>query len=89
MAEMTTLGRYKLIRVLGRGAMGVVYEGLDPALNRRVAIKTILRNAAIDEETAQAYSAQFTREAYAAALALVRNPSERRYLERRFAECGG
>ena len=48
MAEMTTLGRYKLIRVLGRGAMGVVYEGLDPALNRRVAIKTILRNAAID-----------------------------------------
>ena len=33
MAEMTTLGRYKLIRVLGRGAMGVVYEGLDPALN--------------------------------------------------------
>ena len=66
MAEMTTLGRYKLIRVLGRGAMGVVYEGLDPALNRRVAVKTILRNAAIDEQTAQAYSAQFTREAQAA-----------------------
>jgi serine/threonine-protein kinase len=66
MAELTQLGRYKLVRVLGRGAMGVVYEGLDPALNRRVAIKTILRNAAIDHETAQAYSAQFTREAQAA-----------------------
>jgi serine/threonine-protein kinase len=66
MAELTQLGRYKLVRVLGRGAMGVVYEGLDPSLNRRVAVKTILRNAAIDEETAQAYSAQFAREAQAA-----------------------
>ena len=66
MAELTKLGRYELRRVLGRGAMGVVYEGLDPALNRRVAVKTILRNAAIDEETTRAYSAQFTREARAA-----------------------
>ena len=66
MAELTKLGRYKLGRVLGRGAMGVVYEGLDPSLNRRVAIKTILKNAAIDDETARAYSAQFVREAQAA-----------------------
>ncbi|MBC7803623.1 MAG: serine/threonine protein kinase, partial [Candidatus Parcubacteria bacterium] len=66
MAELKKLGRYRLGRVLGRGAMGVVYEGLDPALNRRVAIKTILKNAAIDDETALAYSAQFAREAQAA-----------------------
>jgi serine/threonine-protein kinase len=66
MAELTQLGRYKLTKVLGRGAMGVVYEGLDPRLNRRVAIKTILKNAAIDDETAQMYSAQFAREAQAA-----------------------
>jgi len=66
MAELTQLGRYKLTKVLGRGAMGVVYEGLDPRLNRRVAIKTILKNAAIDEETSRMYSAQFAREAQAA-----------------------
>jgi hypothetical protein len=66
MAELTRLGRYQIRKVLGRGAMGVVYEGLDPSLNRRVAIKTILKNAAIDAETAQMYSAQFAREAQAA-----------------------
>ena len=66
MADLTKLGRYKLGKVLGRGAMGVVYEGLDPSLNRRVAIKTILKNAAIDSETALMYSAQFAREAQAA-----------------------
>ncbi len=34
------LGRYRVVRELGRGAMGVVYEGQDPQIGRRVAIKT-------------------------------------------------
>src|SRR5262245_35397949 len=65
MAELTRLGRYELKRVLGRGAMGVVYEGFDPNLRRRVAVKTILKSAALDEETARAYSERFVKEAQA------------------------
>ena len=36
-----TLGRYRIDRELGRGAMGAVYLGTDPKINRQVAIKTM------------------------------------------------
>ena len=61
------LGRFEIVRVLGKGAMGIVYEGLDPRLERRVAIKTILRSAILDEEEARDYAARFVREAQAVA----------------------
>ena len=64
--EPKTLGRYTIERLIGRGSMGVVYEGLDPRLNRRVAIKTILK-AQLDDEAARDYSARFVREAHAVA----------------------
>jgi serine/threonine-protein kinase len=60
------LGRYDITGVLGKGAMGVVYEGFDPRLNRRVAIKTILKSH-LDEQTAKTHSLRFVREAQAVA----------------------
>jgi len=65
-AEPQTLGRYQLERVLGKGAMGIVYEALDPKLHRKVAIKTILISQ-LDEETAKDFSMRFVREAHAVA----------------------
>src|SRR5260221_3410405 len=66
MAELKTLGRYTLDRVLGKGAMGVVYEATDQRLNRRVAVKTILKSS-LDEDTAKDFALRFVREAQAVA----------------------
>jgi eukaryotic-like serine/threonine-protein kinase len=53
-SELKSLGRYAIKRVLGKGTMGLVYDGHDATLDRRVAIKTILtRN--LDETTAKHY----------------------------------
>jgi serine/threonine-protein kinase len=59
------LGKYELKGVLGKGAMGTVYEGFDPIIARRVAIKTV-RLPDADDEEAQEELARFKREAQAA-----------------------
>lgn len=67
MSELKQLGRYEIVRVLGSGAMGVVYEANDSKLHRRVAIKTIIKSAMVDDAQAADYSERFMREAQAVA----------------------
>jgi serine/threonine protein kinase len=64
--SLKKLGRYELVRVLGRGAMGIVYEGRDPNLERRVAIKTV-KVENLSEEAAAEYESRFRTEARSAA----------------------
>src|SRR5471030_1554439 len=64
--DLKRLGRYDIEKVLGKGAMGVVYGGIDSTLRRKVAIKTILKSA-LDEDTAREYTMRFNREAQAVA----------------------
>ena len=61
--DRTSLGRYRIERQIGRGAMGVVYLGLDPQIGRKVAIKTMALSREFEgEELAQA-RLRFFREA--------------------------
>ena len=59
-----TIGKYRITRSLGKGAMGMVYEGFDPVIERRVAIKTILAEL-LEAGEMQEASARFKREAQA------------------------
>jgi serine/threonine-protein kinase len=56
------LGKFEIKRVLGNGAMGEVYLGVDPSIGREVAIKTILPAAAQGGDAKE----RFAREARAA-----------------------
>jgi serine/threonine-protein kinase len=65
MSAVESLGKYEIRRQLGRGAMGTVYEGFDPVIERIVAIKTVRLPEVADDETAEEI-ARFRREAQAA-----------------------
>jgi tRNA A-37 threonylcarbamoyl transferase component Bud32 len=61
--EIKTIGRYEIIKQAGRGAMGIVYKGRDPKLNRLTAIKTIRFIDDLDEIRPVNAKKQFYREA--------------------------
>lgn len=58
-----TLGRYEIERELGKGAMGTVYFGRDPKINRVVAIKAIPLADEFEEQDLSEARARFFREA--------------------------
>lgn len=59
-------GRYQVNGVLGRGAMGVVYQAEDPLIGRQVAIKVIRSEPGLDPEEAEDRRLRFEREFRAA-----------------------
>ena len=60
------LGRFEIVREIGRGAMGQVLLAHDPKIDRQVALKTLATSPAISEEEARETSQRFLREAQAA-----------------------
>ncbi len=61
-----TLGRYEVLRQLGKGAMGIVYLGQDPRINRTTAIKTFRFAEDFEPEEAEQLKQKFFREAESA-----------------------
>jgi hypothetical protein len=61
------IGRYEIQKELGRGAMGVVYQALDPALGRIIALKTVRLTFAFSEQQRATFEQRFLTEARVAA----------------------
>jgi eukaryotic-like serine/threonine-protein kinase len=64
-AVLKQLGKYQVVEVIGKGAMGIVYKGYDPVLERHVALKTASKDK-VDPELAAQIIARFKNEALAA-----------------------
>src|SRR5687768_15445363 len=61
--EQRTIGRYRVVQRIGRGAMGTVYHAVDGETGRSVALKVMAGEFAGDPELME----RFRREAIAAA----------------------
>jgi serine/threonine-protein kinase len=68
----TQFGKYRVDKILGQGAMGIVYQGFDPVIERTVAIK-VLHDHHRAGEHGEELSRRFKREAQAAARCLHHN----------------
>ena len=64
-AKPNKIGKYDVIEILGKGAMGVVYKGHDAYVDRFVAIK-VATNADADEESGSMAKRMFVNEARSA-----------------------
>ncbi len=62
----TRLGRFEILREIGKGAMGQVFLANDPKIDRKVAIKTVVLPPGISQAEAEETSQRFQREAQAA-----------------------
>jgi len=60
--DLTAIGPYQIVKLLGAGGMGRVYLAHDPGLNRQVAVKLLSHYSAAEEERIR----RFRQEAFAA-----------------------
>jgi len=67
-SRIKKLGRYKVLGIVGKGAMGTVYKGTDPAINRNVALKTIRLDFVSDPEELAELKERLSAEARAAGM---------------------
>ena len=61
--KVENFGRYQVEGILGKGAMGVVYQGVDPKIHRHVAIKTLQLSEDLDDRSLKDNKERFFREA--------------------------
>ena len=60
--KLTRLGDFRIVREIGRGGMGIVYEAVQESLRRRVAVKVLATRSPLDEKDRR----RFLREAHTA-----------------------
>src|SRR5262245_42701610 len=65
MTHPERLGKYPITGLIGQGAMGVVYKGFDPVIQRPVAIKTIHKTLITADAGGEDYAVRFRNEAMA------------------------
>ena len=62
------LGKYDIHKQIGRGSMGIVYQGYDPYADKKVAVKVALVEALKDKESGPRYRKMFFNEAHTAGM---------------------
>ncbi|MBF0188676.1 MAG: serine/threonine protein kinase [Magnetococcales bacterium] len=70
--ELEKLGKYSIKSILGKGNMGVVYEGFDADIERKVALKTIHKNL-LEGDGGDQFVQRFKREAQSAGRLMHQN----------------
>lgn len=67
------LGKYEIIKEVGRGSMGAVFEAFDPYAGRPVAVKVALADALKDKDSGERFRKMFFNEAHTAGM--LRHPN--------------
>ena len=67
------LGKYEIQQQVGKGSMGIVYQGYDPFTDSKVAVKVALSDSLKDSELGERYRKMFFNEAHTAGM--LRHPN--------------